>query len=66
MPSTDRDPIFVSVKEAGRLLGLSTWSVRELLDEGVIESRYAGKRRLVVVSSLHEYADNLPTTRETA
>ena len=54
------DPIYVSVKEAARLLGLSTWSVYQKLDQQVIESRYDGRKRLVVVKSLREYADSLP------
>lgn len=56
------DPIYVSVKEAARILGLSTWSLYQKLDKQVIESRYDGRKRLVVVTSLREYAAALPTT----
>lgn len=56
------DPIYVSVKEAARILGLSSWSVYQKLDAQVIESRYDGRKRLVVVASLRQYAANLPTT----
>jgi excisionase family DNA binding protein len=55
-------PIFVSVKEAARMLSLTTWSVYKLLDEQAIKSQYHGRRRLVSVESLHEYAESLPTT----
>lgn len=55
------DPIFVSVKDAAAALGLSTWQTYQLLDAQKIESRYQGRRRLVVVESLREYARNLPT-----
>lgn len=55
-------PIFVSVKEAARILGLTTWSVYKLLDNREIKSQYHGRRRLVSVTSLHEYAEGLPTT----
>ena len=58
----DLDPIYVSVKEAARLLGLSTWSMYQKLDKQVIESRYDGRKRLVLVSSLREYAASLPST----
>lgn len=58
-------PIFVSVKEAANMLGLTTWSVYQLLDRQAIESRYHGRRRLVVVDSLRDYAANLPTAPET-
>lgn len=56
------DPIFVSVKEAADALGLTPWSVYQLLDKQAIESQYHGRRRLVKVTSLREYADNLPTS----
>ena len=57
-------PIFVSVKEAAQILGLTTWSVYQLLDQQAIKSQYHGRRRLVRVDSLTEYADNLPTYPE--
>lgn len=57
------DPIYVPVKEAARLLGLSTWSVYQKLDAQVIESRYDGRKRLVSMASLREYADSLPDVR---
>lgn len=56
------DPIYLSVADAATALGLSEWTVRKLLDKEVIESRYHGRRRLVVVSSLREYAAGLPST----
>lgn len=66
-PNTETDslaPIFVSVKQAAQMLGLSTWVCYQLLDAQKIESRYQGRRRLVVVSSLREYANNLPVYPE--
>lgn len=54
------DPIYVSVKEAARILGLSTWSVYQKLDGQAIASRYDGRKRLVVMESLREYAAGLP------
>lgn len=65
-PSGTIDPIFVSVKEAARALNISTWSCYQLLDENKIDSRYQGRRRLVDVASLREYARNLPTERDDA
>lgn len=56
------DPIFVSVKEAADALSLTNWSVYKLLDDGAIESQYHGRKRLVLVTSLRDYAANLPTT----
>ncbi len=60
------DPIFVSVKDAARILGITPWSVYKLLDQQSIVSQYHGKRRLVRVDSLRDYADNLPTTPDVA
>lgn len=54
-------PIFVSVKQAAEALAVSPWTMYQLLDEGAVESRYKGRRRLVLYTSLQEYADNLPT-----
>jgi hypothetical protein len=56
----DQDPIFVSVKEAARILGLSTWAIYQKLDQQVIASRYDGRKRLVVMESLRNYAAGLP------
>lgn len=54
------DPIYVTVKEAARILGLSTWSIYSKLDAQEIASRYDGRKRLVVLESLREYAAGLP------
>lgn len=54
------EPIFVSVKDAARILGLSAWSVYQLLNDGVIDSRYQGRRRTVVLKSVRDYAAGLP------
>ena len=55
-------PIFVSLKDAGHILGISTWSARELCEKGLVESRYHGRRRLVSVESLRKYAETLPAS----
>lgn len=59
------EPIFVSVKDAAKVLGISLWAMYQLLDDEArpIDSRYKGSRRLVSVASLREYAANLPTDR---
>lgn len=58
---TDIAPIFVSVKEAARILGISPWVCYQLLDKNEIDSRYQGRRRLVNYQSLVEYAERLPS-----
>lgn len=64
MSQVSQEPILLSVKDAAKVLGLSTWSMYQLLEKQAIESRYHGTRRLVVMSSLREYAESLPTTRD--
>lgn len=60
------DPKFLTVKEAAARLGggYSPWVINKLCRDGKIESRWHNRRRLVVVTSLDEYADSLPSERE--
>lgn len=60
MNVSDHPPIFISVKEAARLIGLTTWSMYQLLDKQAVKSQYHGRRRLVRYDSLRDYADGLP------
>lgn len=53
------DPIFVSVKQAAQALSLSPWVTYQLLDSGKLRGKYHGRRRLVYVTSIREYADSL-------
>lgn len=55
------DPIFISVEATAKALDLPKSRVYKLLDAGAIESRYERRRRMVVVSSLREFAANLPS-----
>ena len=56
------EPLLISVKEAALILGISRNHAYALLDQGVIDSRYIGRRRLVVKSSLDEFVERLPRT----
>lgn len=60
-PAESVTPIFVSVKQAADMLAISPWSMYQLLDDGSVKSQYKGRRRLVQVASLREYAESLPT-----
>lgn len=51
------DPIFVSIAEAGRMLGLGKTSLYELIGEGKLETKQIGRRRLVLVSSIRQFAE---------
>lgn len=67
MPKHDTEPepvaVFVSTKETARLLGVSRNHIYELLDRGQIESRYIGRRRMVVNASLQAFIAGLPSER---
>lgn len=54
------EPIFVSVKQAAEALNVTPFSVYQILDAQKIKSQYFGRRRLVDVESLREYAKSLP------
>ena len=58
------EPITVNVKEAAEAVGVSTARMYELLNEGKVEGRYDKSKRLVLVRSLREYVETLPTERE--
>jgi excisionase family DNA binding protein len=60
---SDIPPIFVSVAKAAEMLGLAKLTVYRMCDEQVLVSQYHGKRRLVRLASVHEYADGLPSER---
>lgn len=53
-------PISVTVKQAAEITGLSEWSIYSLLNEGRVEGRYQGRRRLVLYRSLRAYVEGLP------
>jgi excisionase family DNA binding protein len=65
-PEPIGEPIFISVEETAQMLNLTTWSIYRLLDAQEIKSQYHGKRRLVRLASVREYADNLPEYPGTA
>lgn len=58
------EPIFVSVQEAADALNITRGEMYKLAKGGPITSKLHGRRRLVSVDSLREYADGLPTDRE--
>jgi excisionase family DNA binding protein len=62
-PADQAEAVFVSTKETARLLGVSRQHVYDLLDERAIESRYIGRRRLVVMASLRMFIAGLPAER---
>ncbi len=55
MSQTAIQPLAISVSEACKLLGLSRFSINQLLRNGVIKSRKVGRRVLVLTQSLQEF-----------
>lgn len=51
------EPIFVSIAEAQRMLGLGKTSLYSLIAEKKLETKQIGRRRLVLVSSLRQFAE---------
>jgi excisionase family DNA binding protein len=58
------DPILVNTTEAGRLLGISQWTVYQLIGEKKLEAVKQGRRTYIPYTSLKAYAAGLhaPTT----
>lgn len=61
-----REVIFASAKEVAVILNLSRNAVYELCDSGVLESRFLGRRRLILLASVDKLAAGLPAERESA
>ncbi len=61
MPSSkELEPLAVTVEEASTISTLSRSRIYELLNKGLIEGRYEGRKRLVLYRSLCEYIERLP------
>ena len=60
------DPILIETAEAARILGISKQLVYKLCDEEKLRSRYQGRKRLVFYASCVDYAEGLPSERESA
>ena len=63
--ATQIAPIFVGIPEAGRLLAVSRSRIFQLMNDNKIASVKDGRRRLIVVASLHEFAASLATNNVT-
>lgn len=57
------DAIYVGVKDMARMIGLSMNECYRLLDRRQVASVVYGRRRLVDVASLRDFAASLPTER---
>ena len=57
----ENQPILLGILEAAALAGISRSFMYERLADGSIASRKAGRRRLIVSSSLYQWINDLPT-----
>ena len=55
------EKLLVDILEAAKMLSISRSAIYILLAERKVKSVKSGKRRLVVVSSLHSFIESLPT-----
>jgi excisionase family DNA binding protein len=53
-PSSHRDPLSVSVREACRLIGVGNTTLWALIKDGRVRTTRIGRRRLVIYASLQE------------
>lgn len=53
------EPLFVTIPEAGNLLGVKRSTIYRLLDDGRLRATKLGSRRLVSVASIRELAIKL-------
>lgn len=57
-------PVLISIADAAIMLGLSVNGVTQLCDATRLDARYSGRRRLVVVQSVHDYIASLPAFKD--
>jgi hypothetical protein len=56
-------PILVSIPQASAMIGRGVTKIYEMIGSGLIKAVKSDNRTLVVVDSLHEYADKLPAAK---
>ena len=63
--ATSVDPLFVTVKDAARVLALSPKTIYRLMDAGEIEDTYHGRKRMAVYASVLAYGEKLRSETRT-
>ena len=56
----NHEPLAYRVDDAGRMLGLGTTKIYELIGAGILDARKAGSRTLLTGESLRAYVAGLP------
>jgi excisionase family DNA binding protein len=57
------NPILVSIPQASQMLGRGASTIYDLIGAGKIRAVKSDGRTLVIVQSLHEYANSLPAAK---
>jgi hypothetical protein len=57
---TPTEPLFLSIFDAARLLGIGEWEVKQRLRRGELLARKAGRRTLIEMASVRALAESLP------
>ena len=63
-PSPSEPPIAVSIHEAQRLLSVSRTTVFDLMRSNELKSFRCGRRRLILLSSIHDYVNRRIALRD--
>jgi excisionase family DNA binding protein len=53
------EPLLISVKKAGEMLGLKPWTVRSLCASGELKAGKPGKEWLISPASVRDYAERI-------
>ena len=57
------EPLLISIKDAAKLVGLSEWSVEDLLRRGIYRAKKAGRRTLIEFASVKAHTAALPSAK---
>jgi excisionase family DNA binding protein len=58
-PTTDSTPLLLNLIEAGHLLGVSKWTMYELMHSGILPSVKIQSRRFIAKDDLDKYVSQL-------
>ena len=56
-------PFYVTISDAAYRLGVSEWSVKQLLRRGILRARKNGRRTSIEFDSLLKCAESLPPAK---
>lgn len=57
-------PLLLTIALAGRVLGLSPYQTKKLLDRGALPCERIGERIYIPAKAVHEYVDSITTGDE--